>query len=167
MTDFATHYVLGSPIASLVGKDKGDISNRGQCAGSQILNNVKTLAADTVVIGGAAATATAAKRSPKFMQKLANGFDKMVKALHPVKKRNVNLIGESGKVFKTFEVSRGQKAEKLLKMASKNKAIAMIALPATMLISYFTYKNIYKSGQIDQKYTDKAKIEKHQKNVLD
>ena len=32
-------------------------------------------------------------------------------------------------------------------------------------LSFIGCKHIYKSGQIDQKYTDKAKIEKHQKQI--
>lgn len=168
MTSFIANQV-GGVFTPLVAKDKGDISNRGKCAGAQLVNNAQTLAADTVVIGGAAATAKAATKSAKFMRTLTKAFDKFVIGCANMKNGIKGLFTRVPMpVAKTYSSKQiPEFAKKLLKLSSKQKAAALIAIPASLLVNYFGLKNIYKKGQIDQKYTDRAKVENHTKNVLD
>lgn len=166
MASYITQNLCGPVVGSLVGSDKGDISNRTRCAGAQIKNNVQTLAQDVVVIGGAGAAAYGIGKNAKWTQKLAKFFDKTVNKLLPGKKKNVTLIGESGKPFKTFEIHKSKLAQKLLNMTSKGKVATMIALPVLAALSFINGKHLYKMGQIDQRYTDKAKLEKHEKEIL-
>ena len=52
-------------------------------------------------------------------------------------------------------------------MPGKAKAFVLIALPALLAVDYIRSKHLYKMGQIDQKYTDQAKIEENtKKNIL-
>ena len=157
MTDYATHAVLGPAVSSMVAKDKGDISNRAQCAKDQLVNNVKTLAADTVVLSGAAGvTALAGKKPTKF----AALFDKLNKKL--AKWTPKNKIGESYKnAFKKI-------ASKCKNPKAKAAALVatFVALPAMGLISYINHRHSYREGQIDQKYTDKARLEKQGRNLI-
>lgn len=48
-------------------------------------------------------------------------------------------------------------------MPGKTKAIALIALPALLAVDYIRSKHLYKMGQIDQKYTDQAKLKENTK----
>ena len=47
-----------------------------------------------------------------------------------------------------------------------SKVIALVSLPVIATLGYLTKRNIYKAGQIDQKYTDKAKLEAHNKDII-
>ncbi len=166
MTSFETQALCGNVIGSMVGKDKGDVSNRTRCAGAQLKNNAQTLAADTVVIGAGAGTIAAAKKMPKFQSAMVKIFDKIGKHIYPLRKRAVELTGKYGTKFKTFELTRGVRADKLLKAPGMAKVAAIVALPVTLALGYLENRRIYKSGQIDQKYTDRAKLEKHDKEII-
>ncbi|MBR1424906.1 hypothetical protein IJ579_05030 [bacterium] len=166
MTNFLTQTVCGPVLSPVVAKDKGDVSNRAKCAGSQFKNNLSTLAQDTVVIGAGAGTLKAAKEMPRLRRFFVRTFDKIVKWNAPIRKRFVELTGEYGTKFSTFELTRGAKAEKLLKLPGMAKVAALVALPVIAGISYIGTKHIYKMGQIDQKYTDKAKLEQHNKEIV-
>lgn len=144
MATYLTNAVCGPVIGSMVSNDKGDFSNRTKCAGSQLVNNVKT----TVQIGavglGACGAAKFIAKSPARISKVSGLFDKLVSKL------------PSGKF-----------ADKLMKAPGRVKAATLIMLPAIALVNYIFGKHIYKMGQIDQKYTDKAKLEEAaNKNIL-
>ena len=55
---------------------------------------------------------------------------------------------------------------KLSRVPMKSKIVYPIVLAASALVGYITHKHIYKAGQIDQKYTDKAKLEKSTKEAI-
>lgn len=218
MTDFATQKLVGPVFSPLISKDKGDFSNRVSCAGEQFKNNVKTLAADTVVIGGTAAGIVATKNKgvanllSKPVQVLGNVLSKMTKKISfndtsnslkdvinnnivtaglsnksaaesakvfiengPVLKRSSNLIrkmkfaenlnknfpGLTNKVkFSTKEVPTifSKLGNTIKNMPTKYKAMALVVAAGLAALTYIGHKHIYKAGQIDQKYTDKAKL---------
>jgi len=229
MTNFATHALLGSPTASLVGKDKGDVSNRAKCAGAQAVNNAKTLAADTVVIGGSVATVRAMKKGKlqRVQDVLAKLVDKITSKLpkdslvtqaqktakkaekidikpkaESVAKLDQKLAesranlkhakGIDNKTKATFAQKIGAKTEAfaqkiagkskafgqkmrgllgdlgrdISKMPKWGKAAVLITAIAAPLVTYINKKCSFKSGQIDQKYTDKAKIEKQTSDLV-
>ena len=51
-------------------------------------------------------------------------------------------------------------------MPGKATAFAIIALPAVLAVDYIRSKHVYKMGQIDQQYTDQAKIEENTKKIF-
>lgn len=220
MTDFATQQLAGPVISSLVSKDKGDLSNRMSCVGEQLKNNVKTLVADTVVIGGTAAgvAATQNKGIAKFLAKplefVGNVLSKMTKkdiSIDIVKNNladavNKNIV-ESGlshksaqesakafiengpvlkrtssyiqkmKFFESFNKITNKLSNikfktslkeaptvfskignKIKNMPTRYKAIALVVAAGLGALSYIGQKHLYQAGQIDQKYTDKAKL---------
>ena len=71
MTDYSVQSMAGTGITPLFSSEKGDMSNRLNCAGAQIKNNIKALAEDTVVIGGTVAAGYAAKKIPGLAKVLA------------------------------------------------------------------------------------------------
>lgn len=148
MTSFSTQTVCGPVIGSLVAKDKGDVSNRTKCAGAQLVNNAKTLGQTALVGGGVYAAARTFAKHPnsKAVKTGAKIFDKII---------NVTKLPKSNKFV-----------DKLLKMPGKAKALAIIALPALLAVDYIRSKHLYKMGQIDQKYTDQAKIEENSKEKI-
>lgn len=42
MTSFSTQAIAGPVIGTMVSNDKGDLSNRAKCAGTQLKNNATT-----------------------------------------------------------------------------------------------------------------------------
>lgn len=159
MSGYVSNYMLGAPISSVVSKDKGDFSNRMNCAGAQIKNNVSTLAQDVVVIGGAAAGTAVATKNAKLTTKIAKGFDKIVKRLA----HGCNRFKFSKNVT---NINTGWVRKNLARLSPKAKVAIAFALPALAAVGFITQKHIYKMGQIDQKYTDKAALEKHQKEII-
>lgn len=127
-------------IGSIAAPNKGDFSNRMQCAGAQMKESLKTgLAAGAVGIGGAAVVKHVAK-NPRRMVKVAQLFDKVVEKFLP--HANLKKIGK------------------------KSKVAMAIGVPLAVLTLAISGNHCFRAGQIDQKYTDKAKIEEHQKDIL-
>lgn len=141
MTSFMTQSIGGPVVGSMVGTDKGDFSNRTKCAGAQLKNNLTT-GLTSAAVGVAAGTGILyAAKSPRRLVKIAQAFDKVAKKILP---KNVNL-----------------------KNISKKSKIAMvIGLPLLAISSYISGRHLYKMGQIDQKYTDRAKLREHQQDIL-
>jgi hypothetical protein len=50
---------------------------------------------------------------------------------------------------------------KISKTSGRQKALGAFALLALATLNYITNKHCYQAGQIDQKYTDRAKLEKN------
>ena len=127
----------------MVSKDKGDFSNRLNCEGEQLKNNKITVAKSVGVGGGTLLGIREAQKGGKFgkvMQKLTN------KCLYFAKDKGI--------------------LKNTKRIPGKFKAAAPIALLGTLVLGYIMQKTLYKMGQIDQKYTDIAKIEAKQKDVL-
>lgn len=176
---------LGVPtlttVAPLVSSDKGSIGNRINCAGAQYLNALGTTAG---VVGTVAGTEYLVNNSDKiktFAEKIDATLAKT--KLPAFVKTGVNKIADyASKAFNNLRTSKiGQHIsqgiqkikpflDKTIKAISKfsnttmnliNKLpkggkIALVATLATIVLN-----GIYKSGQIDQKYTDRAKMEKN------
>ena len=164
MTNYITQATCGPVIGSLVSSDKGDITNKTKCAGAQLKNDVSALAQDVVVIGGAAGAGALINKNSKLSAKFTKFFDKVVNKLIPARKRIVR--GTGGKPFTTSVIRQSKLAKKLLRMGSKGKIALALALPVFTAVSYISGKHLYKMGQIDQRYTDKAQIIKHQKEMF-
>ena len=130
--------------------NKGDFSNRMECSRELIKNNAKT----TVGLAGAvAATSGTAYALTKN--------DKLVKAI-------ATPIKNFGK-WLTKEIPMSNKLVRELKALGKNpKAVAMGAVIAggAAVINAILTKSVYRAGQIDQKYTDKAKLEAGQDKIF-
>lgn len=141
MTSFTTQAIAGPVISSMVTSDKGDFSNRTKCAGAQLKNNLTT-GLTSVAVGVTAGTGIRyAAKSPRRLVKIAQAFDKIAKKILP---KNANLK----------------------KLNNRSKVALAIGLPLMAISSFISGRHLYKMGQIDQKYTDKAKVEKHQKDIL-
>ena len=204
MTEFITNAALGVK-APLVAKDKGDLSNRLNCAGAHIKNNAQTLVQDTVVIGGTALGAGVIAKSGKlnkvynnikgflnkpFPQKIIAPFKQTVnsiknnkyytKLVDKLKSTKViskitNGISKAKPKVKMLLDKQGKmlspimdKFPKLSKLSLARKgALGTVIAYGALALGYVTNKHFYKAGQIDQKYTDKAAIEKRAKSPLE
>lgn len=169
MTSFAVQSTLGA-VAPLVSKEKGSFGNRADCAGSHIKNNAVTTLQTAGTLGAAAGIGYGLDKSSKATNVVAAGVDKFAK-----------FVGDKAKLYSlkpmTFEerksASQGMKTatkfgpkkvyngviQKILGTNSKTKAAAVLSAITLMALGYITHKHSYKSGQIDQKYTDKAKFQ--------
>ena len=177
---------LGSPVlttaAPIVSKDKGSLGNRINCAGSQAWNAIETGAtvAGTVTVADYALKhkdklSKAYKGTQNFAQKIANSkFGKKIWEIYLKVGQKVvdskafdktNAIAEKitdskfGKLMQKASqkiMAFGCKtADVLNKLPKGGKIGLLVALGLTIL------NGVYKSGQIDQKYTDRAEMEKH------
>lgn len=169
MTSYTMQAFAGPVISSVVSKDKGSMGNRMDCAGSQIKNNISTGVQSALVTGAAVGTIKASGKMPKALNKVAKFFDEAVKKFaeknymytekfvkNPVGRVNGKFTSAGGKMVKEFSPT----IQKLLKASSKTKfgiGVAAIALP---ILTFIGAKGVYKMGQIDQKYTDKAQLQK-------
>ena len=134
-----------NPVSySLVAGNKGDISNRAKCAGAQFVNQAKGIAGLTAVGAGATLLTRATLKSPSLTKNVAKAVDWLLKKL------------PSSKVV-----------SKLLSESPKTKAVGYIVALAASAAAYIAAKTIYKAGQIDQKYTDRATWEERTKAVFD
>ena len=135
----------GSPVTySLVASDKGDISNRLKCAGAQFVNNAKGVAGLALVGAGTTAAAYGIDKSSKIAGAIAKGIEI---------------------ILKKFPSNRV--VNKLLSASPKMKAFGLVASVAGAVLAYIGAKTIFKAGQIDQKYTDRAIWEARIKAVFD
>lgn len=169
MTNFAVQSTLGA-AAPLVSKEKGSFGNRMDCAGAHIKNNaVSTL--EAAAVGGTAYGAARIVATDKY------GFNVLTKGLNKAVNNILKLIGKITKnpdfaenTIKKFEdmarKSQMPKGGKIAKgcglgtMSARFKALGLIAAIALPTIGYIAHNHSYKAGQIDQKYTDKAKFQK-------
>lgn len=167
MTNFAVQSTLGA-AAPLVSKEKGSFGNRMDCAGAHIKNNaVSTL--EAAAVGGTAYGAARIVAADKY------GFNVLTKGLNKAVNNILKLIGKitknpdfAEKTIKEFEdiarKSQMPKGGKIAKsfgtMSARFKALGLIAAIALPTIGYIAHNHSYKAGQIDQKYTDKAKFQK-------
>ena len=159
MSNYIQTRMLGI-AAPMVDSKKGDTSNRVKCAGAQLANNVRYTAETALIVGGTAVGIKAAAKNQKFVNKmdkvLTKAFNsKIGKAMTEPFKDAATIIKNS-KAFAKFK-----------NLPAKNKgAIALIAGLGLAALSFVGCKQIYKSGQIDQKYTDKAALEKHNQSEV-
>lgn len=170
MTNFATQVAFTPVLTSVCSKEKGSAKNRTKCAGSHIKNSVITNLETTALTGAAVGTGYYLTKTPTAMNAVGNNINKGVSWV-------TNKLG-----LKTYEWVKGPASraangrfkpgvktlvtkdlpfvKKILNASAKTKAFAAIAALALPVLAYITHKHAYKAGQIDQKYTDKAVMQK-------
>lgn len=141
MTSYITQATCGPVIGSMVGIDKGDFTNRTKCAGAQLKNSLTTGVAAMATGVACGAGIKYATKSPRRLVKIAQFFDKVANKILP---KNVNLKA----------------------LSKKSKVAIVLGLPVLAISSFISGRHLYKMGQIDQKYTDKAKLAKHNSDVF-
>ena len=157
-------------IAPLVSKDKGSMGNRINCAGSQLLNVAGTTAG---VVGTVYATDFAFKHTKGIANGISNLGTKLQNIELPESVKNFltkrldklmdsslikklgNLIGKAQPLFEKGQGFITKTKDLFAKMPKGGKYALAGALALTIL------SGVYRSGQIDQKHTDRAKMEKN------
>lgn len=129
-------YVGTSPLYTMVDKSKGSFTNRAECAKEHFKNNL-AMNTKVAVLAGGSVLAVAAK--PKLVTKVATKIGELL-AKVPLFKKVISNPTKAGKIG----------------------LVAAVGLSLLHVIQ----KHTYKAGQIDQKYTDAAKIESQTKNII-
>lgn len=175
MTNFAVQTTLGA-AAPLVSKNKGSIGNRMDCAGEHIKNTatatVQSAAVGLATYGATRAVANNMSGFSGLTKTLAKGFDAAMDVIGKIIKKPdlaakvttkiQHFLSEYAPKAKSLNASQkpiGQ-AFKTVSKAPGVKALAVIASIALPVLAYIQHNHSYKAGQIDQKYTDKAQLQK-------
>ncbi len=132
--------LTGTAIHSLFDSDKGSMSNRTECAKEHLKNDAGFLA-KTGLVGGAAYIVS---KNRNVFRPLVSGLGKTAAA----------LLKKASKYMPKLEGL----ANKILKNPTKAGVAGLVGGCAIYLVNEL-FKNIFKSGQIDQKYNDKAEQE--------
>ena len=139
---------------------KGSFGNRIDCAGEHLKNDATTYLRQAGVLGTVAAGTALAVKNPGFFKpqgpffKVANkitGFfiDHLPKSSH-------KIAAGCNKLWSGFN-----KALEYMAANPKTALGATLVAAATgIALNAVSNKGAYKSGQIDQKYTDRAAIQK-------
>ena len=158
----------------VITKDKGDLSNRLDWMGESIKASSQVLAKDTVVIGGTAIAAGAVVRNKNFVDKFCNVVSKVTQktlsTINNVLPKNSRLKNEICKFFNKArtKITGGNLVGKIKTLSGKQKgALGVVIGLGALALAEITNRHCYKKGQIDQKYTDKAAIEKYTKSPLE
>ena len=173
MTNFAVQTTLGA-AAPLVSKNKGSLGNRMDCAGEHIKNTatatVQSAAVGVVACGAARAVANnmsglyGAGPAYWITKNLSKGFDAAMNVVGKIIKKPdfaaKTTAGIEGFLAKFAPTSTNGAAVKTISKAPGVKALAVIASIALPVLAYIKHNHSYKAGQIDQKYTDKAQLQK-------
>lgn len=165
-------------VAPLVSKDKGSIGNRLDCAGQQLKNDVVTLAETGATVGGAALATTGIAKSNKVASFFGKVYDRCTKlcgmvfgkrAKNIANKLNNKLYSISDKLLNSLDktVSVATKGVSgflknrisAFQIVNKIKGFGIVSAITLPLLAYIQHKGSYKAGQIDQKYTDRAKTQ--------
>lgn len=137
--------LCSSPVLTMFDSSKGSITNRYDCAKEHFKNNFKTTAEVALVAGGAGLLAA---KKPKVVivagTKIASACGKFISK----SPKALDLFRKAASKF------RGVKLNRLGLLVAAGAALGIIL------------KGVFKSGQIDQKYTDSAKIESETKNIV-
>ena len=153
MSDYASYLALRPTGSALLGKDKGDISNRLKCAGEQTVNTAKAVAKGGTILGATTLAGYGFYKSAKAASFAAKIFNKIGKSAY-------NLLGMNNIKFL-------EKAAKTInKLPPTAKAIGLVTLPALIAILHINNKMLCQAGQIDQKYSDKANMEERLKVIM-
>ena len=162
MTVFLGHPALTS-VAPLVSNDKGSLGNRVNCVASQAKNVATTAGVAFATIAGADYAYKHSKQISACANKLKGWSDKLgiTKLAQKTRKAIAGTFNKLGstkignKIGKFFK----QSATKLQSIYSSLPRGGKMAIG--LFLGFLALNGIYKSGQIDQKYTDRAKMEKH------
>lgn len=129
-------YVGTSPVYTMVDKSKGSFTNRTQCAKEHFKNNL-AMNTKVAVLAGGSVLAVATK--PKLVTTVAAKIGQLA-AKVPLLKNIITNPTRAGKIG--------------------------LAAAVGLSLLHVIQKHTYKAGQIDQKYTDAAKIESQTKNII-
>lgn len=136
-------------IATLADKNKGSLGNKIDCAKEQTKNT-----ATTALKGSAAAVGIGAATGAMIKSKSVNNI--VVKGVNALKKTQV---------FEKYAPKAKDLTKKGLdafkKLPGSAKIIAGVGIGLAAITGYALDKShSFKAGQIDQKYTDKAQLQK-------
>lgn len=135
--------INSSPVLTMVDSSKGSLTNRFECAKEHAKNNVVcALKLGTASAAGTYVAIAKPSFATKFAKTVGNGIGKLL-----------SKLGSS------------KTAAKILKNPTKAGAAGLLAAGGLWVLNTVA-KHCYKSGQIDQKYTDAAAIESTTKNVI-
>ncbi|MGN1153268.1 MAG: hypothetical protein ACI4S3_04505, partial [Candidatus Gastranaerophilaceae bacterium] len=140
---------------------KGSFGNRMDCAGEHLKNDATTYLKQAGVLGTVAAGTALAGKNPGFfkpqgpLSKISNKVVHFV-ANHLPKSFNTKIVDDSHKLWSSFN-------ESLKYMAANPKTAlgaTLVAEATVIAMNAVSKKGAYKSGQIDQKYADRAAVQK-------
>ena len=168
-------------ITSMFDSSKGSFSNRAHCtadrAGNTLSGTLEIGALGAATYGGykaiskvSASNASALTAlSEKVTKLLRNGaalYKKTEKWINADFKNATGITKFAGKALSKIADVTATVLKKTAGLSGKQKALAALALVATAAFLHIERKHAYKEGQIDQKYTDKAKIEDAKNNLF-
>ncbi len=167
---------------TLLDHKKGSLKNRFQCMGEHMVNNQKATIGIATGVGASAflghSLLQAGKKavtSPNYaeMFKNAKGADKLAAGAKLVyakaQDKVVNLlknpqiqewVGKSDAWLDKITKGGLNKLNKVFKTKGAKTGLLVAALGTTIALIGGLMRAAYKGGKIDQKYTDKAKMEK-------
>ncbi len=168
MTNFVT---AGMPIMTMTDRKKGDFSNRAKCTGDQMGNTLKGGLKQAATLTGSAATAACVAKPSFFKEAFQavkqNGLGGLFKSNKnpsiPVKALPSTAVTKTLKPIAPKTNVLGS----VVKAISKSKPAQAILAVGALATAMIGLNTVFKSGQIDQKYNDRAAIEKASKNALD
>jgi hypothetical protein len=137
---------------------KGSFTNKTQCTKEHIRNDVNAAMKLSVVGSGVAVAAL----KPKFAEKVAKFIGT---AISNVSFEVTNLLGKTKIKNGSFAKNLAKISEKISKNATKTGTVGLAIAGIALAVSA-SIKHAFKEGQIDQKYTDAAKIESQTKNII-
>lgn len=151
-------------VKTLNNNDMGSKVNRVKCTGEHVKNDIitgiKSGAVATITGAGVAAMVYKPQTGVKATALLGKGFGKLGQ-----------LLGKALPKAKwaTFAAKLEQAGHKLVAAApkyGKAAAIAAVVGAGVLALTKISTDHAYKSGQIDQKYIDNAKLEKMTNSVI-
>ena len=155
-----TNMYLASPAYTMFDSTKGSMTNRYQCAKEHFKNNLEYGLKGACLGAATAGVSYAAIKNPTKVNNLAAKIGKFF-----TKNKLTKL--PKGAIEKRIDPKI---VDKLLKPSYLKKGKAALLLGGIALFGgalvHLIAKSSYKSGQIDQKYKKKKKIESQTKNVI-
>lgn len=151
-------------VKTLNNNDMGSKVNRVKCTGEHVKNDIitgiRSGAVATITGAGVAAMVYKPQTGVKATALLGKGFGKLGQ-----------LLGKALPKAKwaTFAAKLEQAGHKLVAAApkyGKAAAIAAVVGAGVLALTKISTDHAYKSGQIDQKYIDNAKLEKMTNSVI-
>lgn len=186
--EIGTSTMVMYPVkGTLVDSKKGSVGNRMECAGAQAVNNVKCTVETAAVAGTTALGLGALKKfaptgdfawNTKLNKAIKNYVSQISKNMASAKifKRkggkytliksspNYKDLSKGAKFFANFKAKVANVLStglaKLAKTSGKQKLGIGLAVAGSLALIHTIRKYAFKSGQIDQKYNDRAKAQK-------
>ncbi|MBR6163783.1 hypothetical protein IKQ26_07845 [bacterium] len=173
---------FANPKTALYDRTKGNFQNRVQCSAEHMNNHSKTAIGTAAGVGAAAFLGDCLIKSgmkdlakPDYLNlfKTSKGFDKVTNGAKFVYSKAqdsvINLLqkpavskklGKSDKFINKYTKLAKTKLGKLTKTKGGKTGLAVALIGGALVVLGNIANHFYKAGQIDQKYTDKAKMAK-------